>query len=109
MPSKGDDAMWSLVMFDLPVKTSKQRTSATKFRNGLLDLGFSMEQLSVYIKYIRTSAEAIQIIKQIKTQLPSDGLVQIIHMTDHQWSNSVRFAAQEETDPEPEPPSFQFF
>ena len=31
------DGMWCLVMFDLPVKTRRQRREATEFRNMLLD------------------------------------------------------------------------
>lgn len=30
--------MWCLVMFDLPVKTKRQRHAATVFRNMLLDM-----------------------------------------------------------------------
>lgn len=34
--------MWCLVMFDLPVKTKRQRHAATVFRNMLLDMGYGM-------------------------------------------------------------------
>lgn len=46
-----DDAMWCLVMFDLPVETKEQRREATRFRHDLLDWGFIMVQFSVYAKY----------------------------------------------------------
>ena len=36
--------MWCLVMFDLPVKTKRQRHAATVFRNMLLDMGYGMVQ-----------------------------------------------------------------
>ena len=43
--------MWLMVIFDLPVGTKKQRHAATKFRNFLLDQGFSMSQFSVYLRF----------------------------------------------------------
>ena len=47
----GVKLMWMIVMFDLPVGTDKERKRATKFRNFLLDEGFSMSQFSVYLKF----------------------------------------------------------
>ena len=47
----GVKLMWMIVMFDLPVGTDKERKKATKFRNFLLDEGFSMSQFSVYLKF----------------------------------------------------------
>lgn len=43
--------MWVMVIFDLPVQTKAQRRAATKFRNFLLDEGFSMSQFSVYMRF----------------------------------------------------------
>ena len=43
--------MWIMVIFDLPVGTKKQRHAATKFRNFLLDQGFTMSQFSVYMRF----------------------------------------------------------
>ena len=69
-----DDAMWCLVMFDLPVETKKQRREATRFRNDLLDWGFCMVQFSVYVKY-----------------WPTGGQVRVLALTDRQWSTGLRF------------------
>lgn len=48
--------MWCLVMFDLPVKTKRQRHAATVFRNMLLDMGYGMVQYSVYVRYTPTQS-----------------------------------------------------
>lgn len=42
--SKGLKYMWMMVMFDLPTETKLERREASKFRNFLLDSGFSMAQ-----------------------------------------------------------------
>ena len=52
--------MWCLVMFDLPVKTKRQRHAATVFRNMLLDMGYGMVQYSVYVRYTPTQSEWIK-------------------------------------------------
>ena len=40
--------MWLFVVFDLPVKTKKDRKNANQFRKNLLKDGFTMMQVSVY-------------------------------------------------------------
>ena len=71
--------MWCLVMFDLPVKTKRQRHAATVFRNMLLDMGYGMVQYSVYVRYTPTQS--------------GNGLVRILHISDHQWSTAARFSS----------------
>ena len=43
--------MWCLVMFDLPVKTKRQRHAATVFRNMLLDMGYGMAVFRICAVY----------------------------------------------------------
>lgn len=69
-----DDAMWCLVMFDLPVETKKQRREAARFRHDLLDWGFIMVQFSVYAKY-----------------WPTGGQVRVIGVSDKQWASGLHF------------------
>lgn len=45
--------VWIMALFDLPVGTKPERTRATKFREFLLDEGFTMMQFSCYIVPIR--------------------------------------------------------
>ncbi|MEY8562662.1 CRISPR-associated endonuclease Cas2 [Eggerthellaceae bacterium 3-80] len=88
------DAMWCVVMFDLPVQTKIQRREASKFRKPLQDNGFSMIQFSVYGKYSPTYNGNIPTEKIIKDGLPADGEVRILHLTDAQWAKVVRFISK---------------
>lgn len=89
MPKKGSDPVWCVVMFDLPVKTKTQRKQATAFRQNLLDLGFCMAQLSVYVQYLPLAAKLSNLVKLIKEKLPPGGDVRILSVSDIQWSNGV--------------------
>ena len=40
--------MWTLVMYDLPTETKKERKAAAKFRKDLLRDGFNMFQFSMF-------------------------------------------------------------
>jgi CRISPR-associated protein Cas2 len=98
----GKDTVWSLIMFDLPVQTKKERHEATKFRKLLVDNGYSMVQFSVYGKYAPTVHDNLTIENFIRAHLPAHGEVRMLHLTDIQWSKAKRFvsrkrATQEET------------
>ncbi len=83
--------MWLFVMFDLPVETDEQKRRATKFRKDLLDLGFEMSQFSVYLKYCASGDKAESISKQVQGKVPPEGKVDILTITDKQFSNIRRF------------------
>lgn len=95
--------MWCVIMFDLPVRTSKERKEAASFRKLLLDFGFSMTQFSVYAKYSPTFNSNVSIEKMIRNSLPSCGEVRIFHLTDKQWASAKRIISQKEIRNE-EPP-----
>lgn len=88
--------MWLFVMFDLPVGTKKERDQATKFRQGLLDLGFEMSQFSVYLKYCSSKEKSEVISDRVKIQIPIGGKVDILAITDKQFSGMKRFFAKTE-------------
>ncbi len=96
--------MWCLVMFDLPVETKSQRREASRFRHSLIDWGFSMVQLSVYVKYWPTGGHDKTTINAIKRNLPAGGQVRVLALTDRQWSTGLRFehAKAKPSDPMPE-------
>ena len=83
--------MWILVMFDLPVKTKPQRKAATKFREFLLDEGFGMCQLSVYMRFCGGKEQAATYTRRVQYALPGEGSVQILYFTDKQYENIVSF------------------
>ena len=103
MVKADENGMWNVVMFDLPVKTKTQRRYATQFRKLLIDLGWHMAQYSVYVRYVPTGMSLSPEIQQVKVGIPAQGLVQIVAITDRQWSKAIRFINAEPTEPE-EPP-----
>ena len=74
-------------MFDLPVSTKRQRKSAAKFRNDLLDLGFEMIQFSVYVRYCAGKERITSLASKISKGMPTEGKVDILSVTDKQFQN----------------------
>ena len=77
--------MWLFVCFDLPVGNSDERRRATRFRNLLLDEGFTMKQWSIYMKYYKTRGQADAAAKRIGAEVPSMGRVSVVFITDKQF------------------------
>ena len=83
--------MWMLVMFDLPVKMDADRKRATKFRNFLLDEGFSMSQYSVYMRFCGTRERVDTYKRKIKEHISPNGDICILCFTDKQYGNIIHF------------------
>ena len=98
MAKSDESGMWNIVMFDLPVTTKHQRREATRFRKLLIDLGWSMEQFSIYVRYVPTGASVIPEIQKIRERVPNQGKAQIVSVTDRQWSRAIRFFNAEPED-----------
>jgi CRISPR-associated protein Cas2 len=79
--------MWLFVLFDLPVGTKKERKSATKFRQSLLDLGFEMTQFSVYLKFCAGKEQAEAVARQVEFAMAPSGKVHLVQITDKQYEN----------------------
>ena len=79
--------MWLLVLFDLPVGSKKERREAAGFRNTLLDLGFEMEQFSVYLRDCADKSKVEGLIRQIERELPPQGSIKMLAFTDKQYEN----------------------
>ena len=109
MGARRYDAMWCVVMFDLPVQTKLQRKEATKFRKLLVDSGYSMIQFSVYGKYSPTTNGNMSTERFIKENLPANGEVRIFHLTDSQWSSATRFRSKKIEQNEESPEQFVLF
>lgn len=94
--------MWTLVMFDLPTRTKRQRKRATGFRNRLLDLGFEMNQFSVYMKFCPNRTYADTLSGKVGKAVPEEGVVSILTFTDKQYGQMKIFhgAVQESDDRE---------
>lgn len=77
--------MWTMVMYDLPTETKKERKVAARFRKELLKDGFSMFQFSMYIRHSSSSENADVHKKRVKKLLPELGTVGILQITDKQF------------------------
>lgn len=83
--------MWMIVMFDLPVISKEDRKEYTRFRNYLMDCGFDMSQYSVYFRLVSSGERVASFERKISDQLPDNGKVQIITITDKQYENIKAF------------------
>jgi len=83
--------MWTLVMYDLPTETKKDRKMAAKFRKELLQDGFSMFQFSMYVRHSASSENADVHKRRVKGILPEHGKVGIIQITDKQFGQMEIF------------------
>lgn len=87
-----------LVMFDLPVLTSKNMRDYRKFRKYLIRSGFLMLQESVYCKLAPNSVAADSIIDNIRKNKPPEGLVQALKITEKQFSKMEYVVGEKRTD-----------
>ncbi|QYH52982.1 CRISPR-associated endonuclease Cas2 [Liquorilactobacillus hordei] len=76
-----------MIMFDLPVETSKQRKDYRKFRKSLINEGFIMVQYSVYVRVCVNKKSALFMEHRIETFLPESGLVQSLVLTEKQYND----------------------
>lgn len=76
-----------IVFFDLPTLTSADLRSYRQFRKGLIKEGFIMLQESVYSKLVLNANVASQVRDRISKICPSDGIVQLMIITEKQYSD----------------------
>ncbi len=101
--------LWVQVLFDLPVSSSTQQKRATKFRNFLLDLGFSMVQFSAYHRFCANKEYAEKYIKKIEQEIPEDGKVHILIFTDKQYENIITFNGKKKRGSQKNPDQYELF
>ena len=78
--------MRTIVFFDLPNVYANERRNYLKFRKFLLSEGFLMMQESVYSKIVLNSQQGEFVLQRIKKHAPSKGLVQVMTITEKQYS-----------------------
>lgn len=83
--------MWLLVMFDLPVGTKAERRAATKFRQWLLDQGYEMSQLSIYMRFCIGREQVERRLTDISRRVPERGSVHVLTVTDRQFAGMTVF------------------
>ena len=87
-----------LVMFDLPVGTAAERKDYQMFRKHLIKSGFLMLQESVYCKIAQNSVAADGIVESVKRNKPKAGLVQVLRITEKQYSKMEYIVGKRQTE-----------
>ena len=89
--------MRMLVMFDLPTITPKDKKEYTKFRKFLVREGFIMMQESIYTKIVLNGTASNLLRNKIKKNKPEDGLVQLLVITEKQFSSMEYLCGKDES------------
>lgn len=92
--------MWVVAMFDLPVDTKQARRAYTTFVKHLLRDGFTRLQYSVYGRHSASKENAEVHIKRIEHNLPPNGEVRILTITDKQFERMAVFWGKSRKPPE---------
>ncbi len=79
--------MRMIVFFDLPMTTDKDLAEYRRFRKFLLLNGFIMMQQSVYSKLVLNNNSTKLMRNQLVKNLPRLGLVQIMQVTEKQYTD----------------------
>ena len=87
-----------LVMFDLPAGTESERKNYRLFRKYLIKSGFLMLQESVYCKIAQNTTVADAIIANVRKNRPDDGLVQVLKITEKQYSRMEYIVGESKSD-----------
>lgn len=101
--------MWMLVMFDLPVLEKAERKAASDFRKSLLDMGFEMSQLSVYLRFCNSQTQLDTYARRVEAILPAGGKVSILQFTDNQYERIITFHSRARQPPKTAPDQFCLF
>lgn len=96
-------------MFDLPVVTALERAAATQFRLSLLDMGFNRAQLSVYMRFCTSHAQAQTYCQRVEACLPTGGQVNVLQLTDKQYERIISFQGRLKEPAKKTPDQFDLF
>lgn len=78
--------MRMLVFFDLPTESRENRRDYAAFRKFLIKSGFMMVQESVYCKLALNQTVVSAITENIRKNRPPKGVVQLLTITEKQYS-----------------------
>lgn len=105
----GYRVMWLFVFFDLPTNTKKQRKHAAQFRKVLEKDGFTMKQYSVYVRHAPSKENAEVHIRRVRLNVPEEGHICILMVTDKQYGNIVNIWGKIEKSSESTPQQLELF
>lgn len=101
--------MWLIVMFDCPTVTQQEKRASAKFRNTLLDEGFSMSQFSVYFRFLPSKEAMEPYRKKLMPLIPAGGRIQFLLISDKQFENIITYFGPLELPPQKTPEQLQIF
>ena len=84
--------MRTLVFFDLPMTTARERKIYTKFRKALIKDGFVMVQESIYSKLFLNLASAQAGKERVRYYAPNKGSVKVLIITERQYASIEDFS-----------------
>ena len=83
--------MRMIIFFDLPMITKSDLAEYRRFRKFLIRNGFIMMQESVYSRLVLNGSSFNLLKIQVEKNLPSSGLIQMLQVTEKQYSDIVFF------------------
>lgn len=101
--------MWLFTLFDLPVDTKEAKRAYRLFHEFLLDDGFTMMQYSVYARHCPTPDNLEVHEKRVMANVPDDGEVRMMTLTDQQYARMRIFRGKIRPAPEPAPLQLTIF
>lgn len=90
--------MRMVLFFDLPSISKKDQREYRKFVKFIKSIGFSMFQESVYTKLCLNETVVKSTMSKLKNNLPNDGFVSVITLTEKQFSSIEILVGQLDTD-----------
>lgn len=90
--------MRMILFFDLPSVTKKEKRDYRKFIKFIKGHGFCMYQESVYTKLCLNPLIAESTLRVIKKELPSNGIVSCLTITEKQFSSIENMLGDVNTD-----------
>lgn len=90
--------MRSILFFDLPTITDKDRTAYRKFVKEMKKIGFYMIQESVYVKMSIDHQQMQTTISKLKKITPNNGSIMVLNVTEKQFSQMEILLGENKTD-----------
>lgn len=90
--------MRMLLFFDLPTVEAQDRREYARFHKYLIKTGFIMLQESVYAKLLLNSTAVCMIAENVRKNKPPKGLIQILTVTEKQFSRMEFILGEFESD-----------
>ena len=87
--------MFLLISFDLPRDTKYERKIANKYRLRLLELGFSMQQFSLYERYTSDTQKKDKILSILKEEMPNTGKITMYVLPDEVNNKQITILGKE--------------